>query len=134
MSNPVPDEDIPEPDAVLQHEPMPVLAAPVPVAVDGPVKTQTLPGNPQWASFRQTFDQNTPQQLLGADPRRKRAVVCGEGSFGFFLGQDRNGLSSGRAFRCTVNVPLEFTHTGEIWALGDGGSAILSVYVEQWAD
>jgi hypothetical protein len=134
VSSQIPDMQ-PDPEDVLQVEPDRVLASSsVPVAVDGPVRVQTLPASPQWAVFRQTIDQNTPQQLLGADPRRKRAVIMGEGSFGFFLGNDRSGINAGRVFRSTVNIPLEFTHTGEIWALGDGGSTILSVYLEQWTD
>lgn len=134
MSSQIPDMQ-PDPEEVLQVEPDRVLdSSSVPVAVDGPVRVQTLPASPQWAVFRQTIDQSTPQQLIGADARRKRCVIMGEGSFGFFLGNDRVGMTSGRVFRSTVNVPLEFTHTGEIWGLGDGGSAILSVYIEQWTD
>ena len=135
MSNPSPDNPdfTPEPSEVLQVEEYPAHIPAVPVVVEGPVKSQQLPGIGPWAPGQLTIDAVTPQQIVGPDPRRKRLVVMAQ-SASVFLSDSSAGAAGNRRFRTPVDQRHEFTHTGEVWALGDGGTAIVSWYVEFWTE
>lgn len=123
----------PMPDEVLQQETKITTVPPVPVTVEGPIHAQQLPGRTRWAMGALTITTTLPQQLVGDEPRRKRLVVTTATSAAF-LSDSEAGASSNRRFRLPSGSPVELTHTGEVWALGDGGNAEVSWFMEFWSD
>jgi hypothetical protein len=111
----------------------PAQVPPVPVIVESPVKAQAMPGIAPWAPGTLTVDATNPQQIVGADPRRKRLVITAQ-TAAAFLSDSSAGALSNRRFRMPTDNPREFTHTGEVWALADTGSSVVSWYQEFWTE
>lgn len=145
----VPDFE-PEPGEILQEEEVEELHV-IPVTVVDPVRSQLMPA--KLGGFR-SFEVGTTQavQILGRDPRRKRAVITihdntdAGTAHGVYLGTTQSGANTTYGFLLPFNIrgtglgagggPLELTTMDEIWALTEdtgNGKVIVSVLSEQWA-
>lgn len=128
MSSPAPDD--PTPDEVLQDEPTTRNIPPVPVTVAGPVRVQTLP-SPVWAMVSYAGVTTAAIQILGAEPRRRKATLLANAA-------TRLGPSGAQADAMSApwpaNTPLEMTHDGEVWARADTGTVNIFVLVEYWTE
>jgi hypothetical protein len=128
----VPDTE-PDPGEVLQHEAAPLHVAPIPVVVEGPTRIQSLPAIRQWAMAQLTIDQNNPQQLAQADPRRSKLTIVAQ-TTPIFIGDSSGAVVGNRRFRLPIDRPESMGHGGEVWAVGDAGTAVVYVYMEYWTD
>jgi hypothetical protein len=105
----------------------------IPVTVEGPVRAQLVPGTTAWSAFQLSPDTTTPQRLLGADVRRKRAVISTE-TAAILLGGTSEAVKGWLRFRLAVDTPLEITHSGEVWVIAASGSPVVSVITETWTE
>jgi hypothetical protein len=122
--------DEPTPDEVLAEEIPARDIAPVPVIVSGPVRVQTLP-SPVWAMVSYAGVTTTAIQILGGEPRRRKATILG--SAAFRVGPS-GASADAQAAPWPTNIPLEMTHDGEIWARADTGTVNIMVLVEYWTE
>lgn len=145
--------DIPEfdqsPGDILQEqEAYPAATDPIPTIVCEPVRSITLPAKSGgYRNYALTTTESI--QVLGRDPRRKRAVLQvsdqeGE-SAGAFLGGTQGEALTGNAFLLAlpgpaiaatpvVSTTLEITSMDEVWASALTADCTLSVINEQWAE
>jgi hypothetical protein len=133
MSNPV-HETQPEPEEVLQHEPDAVLdMGSVPVVVDGPVRVQSLPAMVWAVAQARPTDTLGAQQLLGANPNRKRAVLTSLQG-GYYLAPTKaQAESRTSAARIGLSTPIEITHVGEVWVYNEAAETpAVSAIIEYW--
>jgi hypothetical protein len=126
-------EQLPSEDVVQQEEVSPLHIAPVPVTIEGPVRTQEYPS--VIASMRSINLGSSAETILPANPRRRRAVVL---SFDqpVYLGRDISEVNAGGTFLLPERVPLEIKHTRAVAAGVAQASAtsILSIMVEEWTE
>jgi hypothetical protein len=121
----------PDVDEVVQEEPTETHIQPVPVTIEGPVRVQELPS--RVASTRSYILSTTPEQILGADPRRRRALLVGVTNI-IWLGTTPNDVTGPYPFALPVGVPIVLEHQAPIYAASATGTATLSMVVENWAD
>jgi hypothetical protein len=125
-------EDEPTPDLadVLQDEQPPAGLA-VLVRQEGTVYTRERPTRAGGA--RTELLQTSPESIAGADPRRKRLLICPvDGAI--YIGTDRSSVNAGSAARWPQGVVLELFHHDQVYAAAVTGTVITAVIVEQWAD
>jgi hypothetical protein len=122
-------------DEVEQRELPPHFPA-VSVKVEGPTRMQRLPnrqGNVTADVYPQApaaGAQRTPQpeRLLNADPKRARALMVS--TTGWFYMDAMNGVQA----PIPANVPVVVEHCDAAWAYGNGGTAVITVITEFFAD
>jgi len=117
----------PDLDDVQQIE-EPAIAIPVSVQVDGPVVVHQLPSRtgPVTTEILST----TPVKVLSADPKRRRAVICGTGDW---YVSHINSASGGGVW--PEVVPLVIEHGDAVYAYVVGmGASTLTIVTEYWAD
>jgi hypothetical protein len=73
--------------------------------------------------------------ILNRDPRRRRAVIITIDQ-PIYVGSSQNEADSGTGFLLPINVPLEITHTDEVWAAVSlaAGDSVVSVLNELWTE
>lgn len=117
----------PDLDEVMQRpEPIPAI----PVEHRGPVQTQAVParaGEP-FAVLVTT----TPEQILGADRTRSRAVLISTDN-PFLISRTRSVNGTRTAALWPANVPCVLLHHDAVTVLTSSGTAALSVITEHWA-
>lgn len=134
MSN---DQMQPDTDDVLQVEPKAAPLVPIPVTVEGPVRTQDPPDMALQVS--QAFLDSTggfiqPQRILGDDPFRARARIVSKDQ------AIRVGTSQKQVMNPTTcaiwpaNTPLEIRARSELWLAADVNTTVVSVITEKWQD
>ncbi len=114
-------------DEVLQRPEAPIA---VPVKHNGPVQTHELPSR-----FGTCFSvpvTSTPQQILGADRQRKRAVLIGDAPF--LVSISRSIVGTGTAALWPANVPLELRHCDAVTLATQSLPANVPVITENWAE
>lgn len=120
-------EAFPDLDDVQQIE-EPAIEVPVSVQVDGPVIVHQLPSRtgPVIAEPLTT----APLKILAADPKRRRAVICGTGDW--YVSHAQSAASGGL---WPDSVPLVLEHGDAVYAYVVGeGAATLTIVTEYWAD
>jgi hypothetical protein len=134
MSNPVPDTQ-PEPEEVLQTEEIPQHIQPVPVTVEGPLRAQLLPA-PLWSAVTLTLNTDEPQQIFGAEPRRRRACIQLTAATCWIAPTREGAESEFNAFRlsATTSFIAEFFVTGELWIKRDSGNPVVACFQEFWTE
>jgi hypothetical protein len=119
---------------VLQEEPTPELAT-VPVrvvAVDAPVRIQSLPTKTLSTQTRILVDAGVRLRVLTADPYRAQAVLIADAPFYFaslLTGVDDNLSSSW----WPANVPLPITAVSAVWIRSTLDDLTISITTERWA-
>lgn len=135
----------PAPSEIVQDlTDAPAAVPPLPVVAAEPLNVRELPSR---QSGLQCYDLTTTLavQILGRDPRRKRAVVTGFTTQatcrGARMGPTQAGALSGYAFLFPSALAaggfpaiLEIGSEDELWAVADTQVCTLSVINEQWAD
>lgn len=130
MSSYVGDESTPELEDLQQ---LPEEHIKVPVRVVDPVQVQQLPSRHGVSrSFGTAATDGEPVPLLGADLRRRRAVIIAA-SASIYVGE-REMVKSGAAAIWPAGVPLVIEHTEQVYARAATGTATVSVISENWAD
>ena len=127
----------PDWDAVEQRDELLELPVPaVPVHVDGPVQTQTLP--PRTSVLRTITVTTTPMELLARDLRRQRAVVY---SFDqdVIIALRSSEAGSGPAFttagaRWPKGSALTLFGASQVWVAAVTGTTSVTIVSESWAD
>lgn len=122
----------------------PAAVPPLPVVAAEPLNVRELPSR---QSGLQCYDLTTSLavQVLGRDPRRKRAVIMGFTTQatcrGARLGPTQAGATSGYAALFPAALAaggfpaiLELGSEDELWAIADTQTCTLSVINEQWAE
>jgi hypothetical protein len=122
----------PRPDAedlVQDAEPTPALMT-VPVALDGPVRTQQLPRS---SSGRRTVRVGTtPRRVLSADPRRARTLILPQSNT-ITLGSSQSEATGTYAAVWPAWLPLELFDADELWIAAPAGDTDVTVITENWA-
>lgn len=111
------------------------------VAVVNPVRVYNLPSR-LGVSRSYGLTEAVPLPLLGADPRRAKAILIGRApsgsaSIGFFIG----GKDDVRALNAAIwpyGVPCPITHGEQVYVMPEGSTLaaghMISVIAENWAD
>jgi len=128
MSAGLPEE--PTVSEVMQEEVAHQRIDPVPVTVEGPVRTQELPA--ALGTERNYDTTTTAQQLLGRDPKRKRVTLIGLTATHYVGKPDY--IASGDAAQLPANVPVTITHQDEIWVATVAATGSISIFVETWTN
>jgi hypothetical protein len=105
----------------------------VPVAIDGPVRVQTLPSE-RWAIARSVVTDGTGAlQLLGVNPNRKRAVILSAVA-AFYMAPSKGEVESrGTAAFIPLGVPVVIEHVDEVWVYNVATeSPSVSAIIEYW--
>lgn len=127
------DEDAPQPDLEdlqqQQPDPLPALRT----VVEGAVNVHLLPSRSAVSRNYPVHADATqpPVPLLGADMRRRRAVVMSTEAI--YIGP-RDDVVNGTAAIWPLGVPLELEHTEAIYVRGVDTAGTVSVIAENWAD
>lgn len=116
---------------VEQAEEAPFIPISVPVTVENVVPVHQT-GSKHGVSFnRRVNSTDGAVRLLGQNPRRRIVRLLSDQQFYYNVMQQ--GLVTGSAAAWLQNVPLEITHTEEVWVhLPIDG--IINVISEDWAD
>lgn len=144
----------PDAEEVYEADPPEPKVAPVPVVVEGVVRTDEMPTKTTWRHVLLPTG-GSAQKVLNGDPRRKQTViwtiVLGGGCEGIMVGsmEDVQGNSGAVMLVGTGALRYETYDKGELWAKGivindttgtftgfgpSTDDAILSMAVEQWSD
>jgi len=117
-------------DQIPDAEELPIKYT-VPVAVDGPVQVHQVPSVSAGArSWNLTA---TEAQKVGSrDPRRRVARIVSIDQ-NFYYGSSQNEASGSTGAQWPKLVPLEITHSEEIWVRSATSTTVISVVNEQWA-
>jgi len=118
-------------EEVQQDEELPFAHPPIPVQVEGVVPVHTT-GSRHGVSFnRQCTSAAGAIKILSENPRRRIVRLLSDQAF--YINTSEAGLVTGSAANWLQNVPLELTHTEELWVYMpiDG---TLNVLTEDWAD
>lgn len=129
--------------ADLEHEPFPMRPIPVDLT-DQVLRVRDMPTVVGSWSRYDLLTTNPPIMVLGADPRRRRAVLFAVNTAGtpssVVLGATQAEAGSDRGFLMSVTansnvtpVQIEITHTSEVWASALTANITLSVLNEQWS-
>jgi hypothetical protein len=119
----------PTPEEIQLEEPDTLRIQPVPVSVEGTVVAQ-IAGS-RVGTSRSIPLGTTPEVILPADPRRRRAVLLADAAARFGT---RDDVDADYGFMLYAFVPVELTHVDEVWARSDSGTVTLSVLVEEWTE
>ena len=119
----------PDPAEIQGDEPSYANIPPVPVSIRGPVETRIM-GSRVGVSRSITVT-TTPETVLGADVRRRRAVFLAAAAVRLGTLEDVNNDAG---FLLSANVPLEITHVDIVWCRSDTSTARLSILVEEWTE
>lgn len=126
--------DLPDTEDVLQEEPEAMPLTAIPVAVQGPVRTQH-PGVRLGASVNRLVDD--VEQLVGDDPRRARVILYATtATAAFFVGPDRSAVQAGATARINTSQLL-ILHTGQaLYAKSatPGTASQISIITELYTD
>jgi hypothetical protein len=124
----------------LDEEPRPVLdevmqrpetECAVSVKHDGPVTTHELPS--RFGTVGQFTASTAPQQILGADRQRKRAVlIATDAPFLVSIARSINGTATAALW--PMNVPLELLHCDAVTVATSSATANITYLTENWAD
>lgn len=134
MTNPDLTPDI---DEIYQAEEHALPLTPIPVTIEGPVRSQDLPSKTMVVT--QLFLDSTggfiqPQRLLGDDPRRKIArLVASDQKIRIGTSQ-KQVMNADTCAIWPVGVVLPITATTEVWVAADTLTTRISCIAEQWAD
>lgn len=131
------DQMQPSTDDVLQVEAPAMPLTPIPVVVEGPVRTQDPPD--MSLQVGQFFLDSTagfiqPQRVLGDDPFRARARIVAKDQ------AIRVGTSQKQVMNPTtcaiwpVGVALEVRARSELWLAADTATTVVSIITEKWQD
>lgn len=124
----------PDPGEILQTEEDPPDSAHVPVvavAVEGPVRVQTLPS--EGAGLRgYSVSATEPVQVLRADPHRSRAVVHAVDAV-IKIGGTQAEVLSPNAAKLASGAVLELLSREDLFVMADTGTAAVTVLQERWA-
>lgn len=115
---------------IHQTEPEFYMPAEVPVRVEGPIRAQVLPRQ-GWA-IRTIELSVTPTKLVGREPRRGRVLLVASALS--WVGNVETQAKANVGFRVPASIPVEFSHTEEIWGVADTGTATISVSEEFWTE
>jgi hypothetical protein len=117
----------------VEAEDIPKLAE-VPVRIEGPVRAQTLPAT-SWSARSYELSATEAVRVARRDARRKRGVITVV-TQAAWLGPSQSAAKSGVGYRmgAAATSIIEFTHTEEIWAIGDTAGSILSIFEEYWTE
>lgn len=115
-------------DEVQQEEIPPRLLEPVPVVVVDPVRAQILPSRTTVA--RSISLTTTPEILLPANPRRRRAVLLPAAAIRWGTRED---IDQDAGFKQPANVSVTVESADVVWGRSETGSAVTSILVEEWA-
>jgi len=128
----------PDVEEVLQTEEPAGYEPTVKVCVEGPVRTQALPGK-GGATFTRTVS-TTPTRLVGADHRRRTVSIQAEDNL--YVAFSRAGIQSAidtpdnhEAFLyyAAASPILTVGATVEVWVAAITSTAKVSVFTELWA-
>ncbi len=134
-----PQDGSPSMDELDQREELSELPIPaVPVHVDGPVQTQELP--PRISVMRSMNVGTEPQELLGGDLRRSRALIwaidgpvwIGKSSMECRPASPGSVAPGARLPQATS--PVELRGYSRIFVAAVAGTVLVSVVAESWAD
>lgn len=121
----------PTTDEVLQDEERPLRT--VSVAIDSPVRAQTLPAV-VWTRIARSVD-TTPQRILPHDARRNRAIfLSGAGNVHYAPSQEEARSAVGVDKGWPANTPFEIHHNLEVWIASDSGAQSVVVFIESWTE
>ncbi len=98
----------------------------VPVRITGPLVVQMAPSR-RGPAFSQDLA-TTFQHVLGADPKRRRAVLIGSVDWLY------RTATSGGGVPWPQDVPLVLEHADQVFAAVPTSTGQLSVITEVWAD
>ena len=135
MSNPVHNEDVrPNAEEVLQHEEEPARIQPVPVVIEGPVRTMRAPNKTGYIRGINLTQLAAPELIVAADPRRARVQIVARGGV-VRLASRIVDFEHGNFFEL-VNGALSVTieHTDEIYASTIAASTSVHIIAEYWTD
>lgn len=119
----VEDPGMPDVPELLQRD---VELPAVPVRHDGPLIVQIAPSlrGPAFSMALAT----TFQHVLGADPKRRRAVLLADEAWLY------RTATSGGGVPWPADMPLYLEHADQVYAATPTGTATLTVITEIWAD
>lgn len=145
----------PDAEDVYEADPPEPKVAPVPVVVEGVVRTDEMPTSSTWRHVLLPAG-GSAQKVLNADPRRKLSIIwtitLGAGCEGVMFGsmEDVQGNTGAVMLVGTGALRYETYDKGELYAKGilldangagvfagfdpSTSDAILSMAVEQWSD
>lgn len=129
--------DVPDTDDLLQEEPerMP-LPQVIPVAVEGPVRTQQLACRTTSMTSR-AVSPDYAETIAGHDWRRSRVLLYAAAAGpAFYVSSDRRAVENGSAALFDGGQQVELRAVSELFARSAtaGTDCVLSVVLEQWAD
>lgn len=120
-------EAYPDLDEVQQIE-EPYIPIPVGVSIDGPVTVHQLPSRAGPVTAQELS--TDPVKVLAADPKRRRAVICGTDDFHV---SHMQSASAGGVWPGLV--PLVLEHADAVWAyVVNSDTSTLTIVTEYWAD
>lgn len=119
-------------DDIEQREAAALLAAPVPVAVAGPVRMQALPSRSWSTKSRTQAVADGAVKVSSADPRRRCLTLVAEGG-AVFVGPDQASCAAGVAAKWPAGLALVLTHSEDVW-VSAAEDALVSVVEELWAE
>jgi hypothetical protein len=125
-------EHQPDTSEVIQQEDVPLQT--VPVQVEGPVRSQTLPAT-SWSARHYETDDGEAIKIARRDPRRIRLMLQ-TFSLNHWIGENQQKARTSVGFIVPGGAFRELYHTEEVWAIvaSGGGSDGISVIEEYWTD
>lgn len=130
------DFDQPTTDDLLQEEEEPAPMTPIPVVVEGPVRTQNPAARTANAFHIDLPNGGDAEIIIGEDMRRAAMrFYSTSGTAAFFISTDRRRVQDGSAARFNSGVLVPFHTTSPVYAKSaSAADCELSVLVESWTD
>lgn len=120
----------PRPPEIMGEEPDVRMIPPVPVSVEGPIRTIEQ-GVTSWSGRYYAVTGTQAIQIADAQPRRVRLVLEVSGQL-VHIGSTSEEARTLTGFRVGANgaKQMPMFHKGELWAFAPSGTSDVSVYQE----
>lgn len=123
-----------DPEEIVQAE-EDTSAAPVTVAVCGPVETRELPARQVGYKTEQSVGAAVAVRLLPFEPRRKGALICATAQDIWLSGTQAGAMAGAAgAIRVPAVVPWAVDHLEEVWACAVTGTTDIGVQSSYWSE
>jgi hypothetical protein len=125
----------PDQSEINQEEAEAYKPTDIPVRIEGPADVRILPAVAWFPARFEVTDTTGPVRLVGRNQFRKRLLMHSQ-TAGFYYGSAQAQVQGrGNCPFIVKDVPIELTHTEEIWANNIAGELpVISIIEEMWTN